>query len=153
MVELDPQQLHPNVAGCGQQRESGALSAGGALVWLCNEAWPAVTFAEWLPSVVRPSAQRTVCLTVNLNGLGLALGRKAGARLSKRLGMAASPSTVLRLVRQTALPSFPNPRVLGVDDFAVRKGRVYGSLLVDDETHRPVPVDVIRERTAEALSA
>lgn len=116
-----------------------------------NEACSAVTFAERLPSVVRPSAQRTVRLTVSLNGLGLALGGKPGARLSKRLGMAASPNTVLRLVRRTAPPTLPTPRVLGVDDFALRKGRVYGTLLVDDETHRPV--DVVRERTAEVLSA
>jgi len=116
-----------------------------------NEACSAVTFAERLPSVVKPCAQRTIRLSVSLNGLGLALGGKPGARLSKRLGMAASPSTVLRLVRRTVLPAFPAPRVLGVDDFALRKGQVYGTLLVDNETRRPV--DVVRERTAEVLSA
>lgn len=116
-----------------------------------NAACSAVTFAERLPSVVKPSAQRTVRLTVSLNGLGLALGSKPGSRLSKRLGMSASPNTLLRLVRRTPPSTFLTPRVLGVDDFALRRGRVYGTLLVDDETHRPV--DVVRERTAEVLSA
>jgi transposase len=69
-----------------------------------NDACSAVTFAERLPSVVGPCAQRTVRLTNSLNRLDLALGGKPGARLSKRLGMAASPSTVLRLVRRTVLP-------------------------------------------------
>jgi transposase len=116
-----------------------------------NAGCSAVTFAERVPSVVVTSAQRSRRLSVSLSGLGLALGGNAGARLSQRLGMAASPSTVLRLVRHTAVPNLPTPGVLGVDDFALRKGQVYGTLLVDAETHRPV--DVVRERTAEVLSA
>jgi len=115
-----------------------------------NPACSAVTFSERLPGVMAPSAQRTVRLRSSLSAIGFALGGKAGARLSKRFGMAASPSTILRLVRQCAVSNIATPRVLGIDDFALRKGQVYGTLFVDGETHRPV--DVVRERTSEVVA-
>src|SRR5579862_1117091 len=116
-----------------------------------NPACSAVTFCERLPSVVAPSAQRTRRLAQSLETLGLVLGGQAGARLSNRFGMRASRNTVLRLVRQAGLPSLATPRVLGLDDFALRKGQVYGTLFVDGETHRPV--DLIRERTSDGVAS
>jgi transposase len=37
-----------------------------------------------------------------------------------------------------ALPIQPTPRVLSMDDFAFRRGRTYGSILVDLELHQAV---------------
>jgi transposase len=116
-----------------------------------NAACASTVFCERLPDVVQPSAQRTVRLTHSLQELGFALGGEAGSRQSQQLGMAASPSTVLRVVRASPVPVQSTPQVLGVDDFSLRKGQVYGTLLVDHQTHRPV--DLVRERSAEALAA
>ena len=108
------------------------------------------TFAERFPALVPVRAQRTARLTHTLQRLALTLGGEVGARIVTLLHMAVSADTLLRLIRLASPPSRPAPRVLGVDDFALRRGRTYGTLLVDLERHQVV--DVLKERTAEALS-
>ena len=104
-----------------------------------NRGCPRRIFAERLPSVVKPYARKTVRLREILLLVGFALGGEAGARLLVRLGLRASPSTLLRSLHGAALPSFDPPEVIGVDDFAFLKGRKYGTIVVDFERHRPEP--------------
>ena len=109
------------------------------------------TFSERLSDTVAPYGRRTRRLDEALGVIGLALGGEAGSRLAKRLALLASPATLLRRVRQTVLPTFATPRVLGVDDWAWKRGHRYGSILVDLETHRVV--DLLPVRSAEALGS
>ena len=81
--------------------------------------------------MVAPFARRTVRLVQTQAAIGLVLGGEAGARLAQQQGMPVSPDTLLRLVRQLPLPTRETPRILAVDDWAKRKGKSYGTILVD----------------------
>lgn len=82
--------------------------------------------------------------------IGLALAGRARARLAARLGVATSRHTLLRLVRALPDPPVGVVEVLGVDDFALRRGHVWGTVLLDIAGHRTV--DMIENRTAAALA-
>ena len=111
-----------------------------------------VTFAEQAGGVSERYRRRSVPLLGMLAGFGLELAGRAAARLAGAMGVPVHSSTVLRLVM--ALPDPPvtaAPEVTGVDDFALRKGQVYGTVVADAESGKVV--DLLPDREAATLEA
>ena len=108
------------------------------------------TFAEQVPGLTARYARKTPLLAGTLRDIAVALAGRAASRLARALGFPASRQVLLRLVMATPDPEAPEPRVPGVDDFAIRRGQNYGTLIIDCETG--APLDLLEGRSAQPLA-
>jgi transposase len=119
--------------------------------WCATPSCRRQTFTERVPQIAPHYARATARLTTFQTSTGLALGGAAGARHLARQGAAGSRNTLLRRVRRLPAPAASQPCVIGIDDWAKRKGHTYGTIVVDLDRH--CPVDLLEDRTAETVAA
>ena len=107
-------------------------------------------FVEPFPKALGRYARQTQRTKDSLLELSHCSSAEMAARVARLLGFVTSPDSLLRLQRLERFPAI-SPRVLGVDEFALRKGRTYGTLMVD--LGRRVPVDIFEGIAAKDLTA
>ena len=108
------------------------------------------TFAARLPRVAPLYARTTTRLATTQANTGLALGGAAGARHLSRPGRPGGRNTLLRRVRSVSPPEGPAPEIIGLEDWAWRKGHRYGTIIVALE--QGCPIDVLEDRAAETVA-
>ncbi len=114
-----------------------------------NPTCPRKVFAERLPELIQPASRLTTRFREVLQTIGFALNGEGGARLACRLGMPISATTLLRSLHLVPAPPIGKVCVVGLDDFAWRRGQRYGTIIIDQERH--VVLDLLPERTPESV--
>jgi transposase len=106
-------------------------------------------FCERYPTGLKARARKTVRLTQSLEHISLTVGASVGARIVQSFEAPVSISTLLFIVHQCEAKPREKPKVIGIDDFAFRRGTHYGTVIVDLE--RSAVVDVLPDRNADTL--
>lgn len=109
------------------------------------------TFAERFGPALPAYARRTRRLTTKLSTIAFATTAQGGARLAHQLAMPISPRTLLRLMHAAPPSPRSEPQTVGLDDWAWKKGRTYGTICVDLDRHQPI--ELLSEREPEAVAS
>jgi transposase len=135
------------------------LPIGGAKVlihlqvrrFFCRQAaCPRRIFAERFPTLVSVYGRHTRGVCTVLRHIGTAIGGRAGVRLAHALGILGSSRTIVRLIHGAPFPALAAPRVIGLDEWAWRRGRRFGTIVCDLE--RREVIDLLPERSAPSVA-
>lgn len=156
-IRLRPQALFAVCPGCGREsrrvqsrylRHPADLPLGGRrtrLVVLTRRFWCDAVLCgrrifceQFDDSVLARYGRRTQRLETIVHHLGLALGGRPAAAFATRLMVPVSNDTLLRVVRRHIAEPTGELSVIGIDDFAFRRGQTYGTMICDLERRRPV---------------
>ena len=130
---------------CGGQNVRLALTARK---FFCrNDDCQRKIFTERFPTFVAPWAKMTVRLCEEIQAIGLSTSGSLGTRLAARLGISTSWMTVLRRMMDLPTSAAGSVVALGIDDFSFRRGRKFGTILVDLDLHQVI--DVLAERSSQ----
>src|SRR6266704_2938245 len=134
---------------CGGRRVTLALTVRK---FVCGTPeCPRKIFTERLPDLVQSYARMTNRLSEVLQTLGFATCGELGERLVPKLGMHVSGPTLLRRMRARVYTPPASVSILGIDDWAWKKGATYGTILVDLQSRKPI--ELLPDRTAETAEA
>lgn len=147
----DPQPVSANATGYPLWRALGHPSSLCRKFFCRNPECSRKIFTERLPPFVEPHAQVTTRLFEAVQAIGLATSGELGTRLADRIGMYTSPTTMLRRIMALAPSVTPQVSCLGIDDWSFRRGRKFGTILVDVTTH--AIIDLLPDRCAETSAA
>lgn len=109
-------------------------------------------FTERFEGLVTRSQQKTSRLNQMLTHIAFELGGNPGAILAHHLGVIVSHDTMLARIREHSTSDPPGlaVHVIGIDDWAFRRGSRYGTLICDMEHHQVL--DVLPDRRADTVA-
>jgi transposase len=110
---------------------------------------PKKTFAECFPDWLPSYARRTTRLTNVLRQVGFEVSAESGRRILRWFKIKVSGDTLLRIVRRTVIAPATSATIVGIEDWALRKGHHYGTIIVDQVTRQVV--ELLKGRGGEEI--